>query len=107
MSVWWTGLEISHWPSDVVGRGGETQLQVSEKLNILPCQDKGLNRWHNTLIQCWVNVGPTSVGDGGPTLTQHWVNVSCLLGYTGCIRDVGIGGCSPGWAASTLLHIHD
>ena len=24
---------------------------------------------------CWVDVA-----DGGPTLTQHWVNVSCLLG---------------------------
>ena len=31
---------------------------------------------HNTLNQCWINVGSTS-----RTLTQHWVNVSCLLGY--------------------------
>ena len=27
------------------------------------------------LIQCWANVE-----DGGPTLNQYWVNVSCLLG---------------------------
>ena len=29
------------------------------------------------LCQCWA-----TVGDGGPTLKQHWVNASCLLGYT-------------------------
>ena len=27
------------------------------------------------LAQCWA-----SVVDGGPTLSQHWVNFSCLLG---------------------------
>ena len=27
------------------------------------------------LVQCW-----TSVEDDGPTLYQHWLNVSCLLG---------------------------
>ena len=27
------------------------------------------------LDQCWA-----SVVDGGPTLVQHWVDVSCLLG---------------------------
>ena len=27
------------------------------------------------LVQCWA-----SVEDGGPTLNQHWVDVSCLLG---------------------------
>ena len=30
---------------------------------------------HETSTQCWV-----SVVDGGPTLVQHWVDVSCLLG---------------------------
>ena len=37
---------------------------------------------HETLTQCWFNVGPPSktVGEGGPTLNQHWVNVSFLLG---------------------------
>ena len=30
---------------------------------------------HQMLVQCWA-----SVADGGPTLHQHWVNVSCLLG---------------------------
>ena len=27
------------------------------------------------LVQCWA-----SVVDGGPTLAQHWIDVSCLLG---------------------------
>ena len=27
------------------------------------------------LVQCWA-----SVVDGGPTLNQQWLNVSCLLG---------------------------
>ena len=27
--------------------------------------------------QCWA-----SVVDGGPTLVKHWVDVSCLLGYS-------------------------
>ena len=30
---------------------------------------------YETLTQCWANVE-----DGGPTLKQHWVNVSCFLG---------------------------
>ena len=35
---------------------------------------------HPMLVQCWA-----SVADGGPTLYQHRVNVSCLLGfYTLC-----------------------
>ena len=32
------------------------------------------------LTQCWVNAVP-SVVDGGPTSSQHWLNVSCLLGF--------------------------
>ena len=31
--------------------------------------------FHPMLFQCWA-----SVVDGGPTLKQHWVNASCLLG---------------------------
>ena len=27
--------------------------------------------------QCWTNVV-----DGGPTLVKHWLDVSCLLGYS-------------------------
>ena len=48
-----------------------------------------------TLTQCWGNVRSastqdidpmlgqrwTSVYNAGPTLPQHWINVSCLLGY--------------------------
>ena len=30
---------------------------------------------HTMLGKCWA-----SVGDAGPTLTQHCVNVSCLMG---------------------------
>ena len=29
----------------------------------------------HTLTQCW-----TTIHDAGPTLAQHWVNVSCQLG---------------------------
>ena len=29
------------------------------------------------LVQCWA-----SVEDGGPTLNQRWVDVSCLLGMS-------------------------
>ena len=32
---------------------------------------------HETFNQCWVDVGPASYGT---TSTQHWFNVSCLLG---------------------------
>ena len=28
------------------------------------------------LLECWANIK-----DGGPTLKQHWLNASCLLGY--------------------------
>ena len=31
------------------------------------------------LVQCWADVV-----DGGPTLNQHWFNVSCLLGPDPC-----------------------
>ena len=37
------------------------------------------------LVQCWA-----SVTDGGPTLNQHYVNVSCLLGKTSVISAVRI-----------------
>ena len=30
---------------------------------------------------CW-----PAVSDVGPTLTQHWVNVSCLLGFARVVR---------------------
>ena len=32
-------------------------------------------RWHNVGL-CWAGVE-----DDGPTLTQHWANALCLLGY--------------------------
>ena len=38
------------------------------------------------LGQRWVNVRPATLAqhlpNAGPTLTQHWANASCLLGYT-------------------------
>ena len=55
-----------------------------------------LQRWPNTTLTLWVcfilsgsttaetchspNVGPCNVFDADPTLKQHWVIVSCLLG---------------------------
>ena len=43
---------------------------------------------HDTLKQCWFNVGPPSqwatVCDAGPTLNQHCFNVSCLPGEAVC-----------------------
>ena len=38
---------------------------------------------HDGLNQSWTHIGPPcllSIVDGGSTLAQHWVNVSCLLG---------------------------
>ena len=35
------------------------------------------------LFYCWADVE-----DGGPTLKQHWVNVSCLLGMYIGMHDV-------------------
>ena len=46
---------------------------------------KTLPSKYDTSIQCWTNVGQmldqcwANVVDGGPTLVQHWVDVSCLL----------------------------
>ena len=37
---------------------------------------------HPMLYQCW-----TSVEDGGPTLKEHWVNTSCLLGISVLSRE--------------------
>ena len=31
------------------------------------------------VVQCWAGVT-----DGGQTLKQHWVNISCLLGNNAC-----------------------
>ena len=54
-------------------------------------QIKLLNTKHDTFIRWYLDVGSASafleqhqcwasVVDGGPTLDQHWVDVSCLLG---------------------------
>ena len=45
--------------------------------------DKRYYRHTYSPHQCWF-----SVVNGGPTLFQHWVNVSCLLesGYSACSR---------------------
>ena len=44
---------------------------------IIYCRQNALSARHTDLmlVQCW-----TSVCDAGPTLNQHWVSVSCLLG---------------------------
>ena len=48
-------------------------LRKSYKYNLMlkQCEIK----YSETLTKCWA-----SVKDGGSALTQHWVNVSCLLG---------------------------
>ena len=48
------------------------------------------------LVQCWA-----SVVDGGPTLDQHWFDVSCLLGSESktliqCCFNVGPSFAAPG-----------
>ena len=40
------------------------------------------------LDQCWAGVV-----DGGPSLTQHWINVSCLLGGQFLILARSISSC--------------
>ena len=35
------------------------------------------NKGYPMLFQCWANVF-----NAGPTLKQHWVDTSCLLGYS-------------------------
>ena len=50
------------------------------------------------LVECW-----TSVADGGPTLNQHWFNVSCLLGRTLRCQ----GGCTNGlWYSIPVQSYH-
>ena len=43
---------------------------------------------------CWA-----SVADGGPTLNQRWVNVSCLLGYS-------LGLLSAADSVTGIQHLH-
>ena len=38
------------------------------------------------LFRCWA-----SVGDGEPTLKQHWINTSCLLGNTSITQIITFG----------------
>ena len=55
---------------------GVTHAASSEKLfksrNVVFKEPRGI---YSMLFQCWA-----SVGDGVPTLKQHWVNASCMLG---------------------------
>ena len=74
----------------VTGMGANSILKMSLYYSVEP---KRLSKWnpaitwtypskHETLNQCRVDVGPSSttlVHDAGPTSTQHWFNVSCLL----------------------------
>ena len=76
------------WPSVYKPLGQRGQWQVVALLNLHP--EDFITRDSSSafsqpasqpsqdiypmLFQCWA-----SVEDGGPTLTQHWVNASCLL----------------------------
>ena len=52
----------------IIDNTGHTSIE----LIITTQQTRGI---HQMLFQCWA-----SVEDGGPTLKQHWMNVSCLPG---------------------------
>ena len=56
-----------------VSVGNGVKNQVDPITVVLSQQTRYINPM---LAQCW----PT-VYDAGPTLDQHWVDVSCLLGY--------------------------
>ena len=60
---------------DVV-ESGVTGALGTEKYRI--ARNEIMSSKNDTLTKCWFNVGPLSV-DTGPTLNQHWVQVSCLL----------------------------
>ena len=55
------------------------------------------------LGQCW-----TDVVDGGPALTQHWFNVSCLLGISGYFtsRQILPFGCAEQYHAAVSCVIY-
>ena len=57
---------------------------------------------HDTLNQCWVNVGRRL--RRRPTLAQHWFNVSCLLAIHSLLVSLLQGaGVSPAQLALLLL----
>ena len=55
-----------------------TQCCFNFEPNKVGPRTERVKTWYmvETLNQCWADVE-----DGGPTLKQHWFNVSCLLGY--------------------------
>ena len=61
-----------------------------------------------TLVQCWADVV-----DGGTTLSQHWVSLSCLLGidssmYCALKQHVGLHlYYYPFWHSCSLLSLRD
>ena len=67
---WYAGEDepvkrVSLCPSDMSPRKSLSQLSQSTRYT------------DPILVQCW-----NSVADGGPTLYQHWVGVSCGLGLS-------------------------
>ena len=57
------------------------------------------------LIQCWA-----TVNDAGPTVNQHWFNVSCLLGHlyvnVSCLLSSHIHTCYQLLSVIRLCRIH-
>ena len=74
--------------------GQEWRTKDIPLLHPLPLTVTPISMWRALMAVCWlkVHVGPrawshplwkhyeNTVEDGGPTLEQHWVNTSCLLG---------------------------
>ena len=63
-------------PSSHPGRIPSRNNKIALKAMAAAVASQRLRYTDPTLVQCW-----TSVCDAGPTLNQHWVTASCLLGY--------------------------
>ena len=56
---------------------------LGHRLRHRPNMDPTLEHKHKTLIQCWINVGPSST-----TLALHWSNIGSL-----CLMLAGVRSC--------------
>ena len=63
-----------HWGGEV-RQGNHHKSQLLDVTQQSQCPNKHHLHVDPMLGWCW-----PSVVDGGPTLAQHWVNVSCLMG---------------------------
>ena len=65
-----------HWLDVWRWQGRSSTHKIKVYAAVYTQQTRGI---HPMLFQCWANVF-----DAGPTLKQHWVNASCLLGNGIC-----------------------